>query len=99
MKEKPAAINNRRLTVALSYGGTGAPRVTAKGEGLLGEQIVELAREHGIPIQEDGQLSEALAQVPLGEEIPEALYIAVAEVLALAFRLSGRVPPGNTADD
>jgi len=79
--------------VALHYSGKGtAPRVTAKGSGELAEQIIALAREHQIPLQEDPELIQLLAQIELGDEIPELLYIAVAEVLAFAYYVSGRVP-------
>jgi flagellar biosynthesis protein len=79
--------------VALHYSGKGsAPRVTAKGSGALAEQIIALAREHNVPIQEDRELVQLLAQIELGDEIPELLYIAVAEVLSFAYYVSGRVP-------
>lgn len=77
--------------VALHYDGRGAPRITAKGQGLIAEQILALAREHGVPIKEDLQLVGVLAQIDLGEQIPPALYVAVAQVLAFAYMLSGRV--------
>ncbi len=79
--------------VALRYSGKdSAPRVTAKGSGELAEQIIKLAKEHDIPIQEDQQLLQLLAQIKLGDEIPELLYVAVAEVLAFAYYVSGRIP-------
>lgn len=79
--------------VALQYSGKGsAPRVTAKGSGELAEQIIALAEENDIPIQEDQELVQLLAQIKLGDEIPELLYVAVAEVLAFAYYVSGRVP-------
>ena len=83
------------LAVALRYDGTGAPRVTAKGRAELAERIVAAAREHGIPLQEEPALAAVLAQIPLGDEIPEALYRAVAEVIAFAYLLSGKWPPGQ----
>ena len=67
------------------------PRVIAKGRGQSGEAILALAREHGIPIEENAPLAEALAQIELGDEIPEALYRAVAEVLVFILRASGRL--------
>ncbi|MEJ2480739.1 MAG: EscU/YscU/HrcU family type III secretion system export apparatus switch protein [Acidihalobacter sp.] len=82
----------RLLAVALHYGGEGAPRVTAKGYGAIGEQILERARAHDVPIRQDAELSGLLARVPLGDEIPENLYLAVAEVLAFAYRLSDMAP-------
>lgn len=82
------------LAVALRYDGQGAPRITAKGSGHVADRILALADDHGIPLQEDPELASLLAQVPLGDEIPEALYRAVAEVIAFAYLLSGKRPPG-----
>jgi flagellar biosynthesis protein len=87
-------LNRPDLAVALSYDGRNAPRVTAKGRGALAEQILALAEAHGVPLEQDPELAALLAQIPLGEEIPEALYLAVAEVIAFAYLLSGRRPPG-----
>ena len=78
--------------VALHYDGAGAPRVTAKGSGPVAEQILALAREHGIPLHEDPELVALLGRLDLGAEIPRALYVAVAEVIAFAYYLSGRTP-------
>ncbi len=80
------------LAVALQYDGTNAPRVTAKGRDRLAEQIVQIARQHGIPLQENEPLAAVLSRVELGEEIPESLYLAVAQVIAFAYHLSGKTP-------
>lgn len=82
----------RELAVALKYDGVGAPRVTAKGAGDIAAQIVALAMEHNIPMQENALLAQTLAQLELNEEIPPALYLAVAEIIAFAYYLSGKVP-------
>jgi flagellar biosynthesis protein len=82
-----------RQAVALHYDGKGAPRVTAKGQGYVADAILSRAREHGVPLHEDAMLAATLAQLDLGEEIPEALYRAVAQVLAFAYFLSGKTPP------
>lgn len=79
--------------VALRYDGRNAPRVTAKGRGKVAEQILELAAEAGVPVREDPDLTLLLAQVELGDEVPPELYVAVAQVIAFAYRLSGRGPP------
>ena len=81
------------LAVALRYDRSAVPvpRVIAKGRGETGEAILALAREHGVPIEENAALAEALAQVELGEDIPEALYRAVAEVLIFILRASGKI--------
>ena len=80
-----------QLAVALHYDKKGAPRVIAKGKGTIGTRIIELARAHDIPIEENEVLAGALSNVELGDEIPAELYKAVAEVLIFVLRLSGRV--------
>ena len=62
----------------------------AKGRGTIGEKIIEVAKAHNIPIEENEVLAGALSHVELGDEIPEDLYKAVAEVLVFVLRLSGR---------
>lgn len=78
------------LAVALHYNGNGAPRVVAKGGGQVAERIVETAREHNVPLQEDAALASALARLDLGREIPRELYVAVAHVLAFAWMVTGK---------
>ena len=80
-----------QLAVALHYDRSGAPRVVAKGRGHIGARIVELAKAHDIPIEENEVLAGALSNVELGDEIPAELYKAVAEVLVFVLRLSGRI--------
>jgi len=87
------------LAIALHYDGRNSPRITAKGSGELAERILTLAEEHEIPLQEDAELAALLCQIPLGDEIPEALYRAVAEVIAFAYLLSGKFPPGFKPDE
>jgi flagellar biosynthesis protein len=82
-----------QIAIALHYDkGDGAPRVVAKGKGSLGAKIIEVAKEHDIPIEENEVLAGALSRVELGDEIPAELYKAVAEVLVFVLRLSGRTP-------
>ncbi|WP_029057483.1 EscU/YscU/HrcU family type III secretion system export apparatus switch protein [Stappia stellulata] len=69
------------LAVALRYDNAGAPRVTAKGRGEVAARILETAAAHGVPIEEDAALVQALAQIEIDEEIPIELYEAVAAVL------------------
>ena len=82
------------LAVALLYDGDNAPRVTAKGRGDIAARIFELAQENDIPLNNDPELAAILAQIPLGDEIPENLYRAIAEVIAFAYLISGKRPPG-----
>jgi flagellar biosynthesis protein len=80
-----------QLAVALHYDTSGAPRVVAKGRGSIGEKIIEVAKAHDIPIEENEVLAGALSNVELGDEIPAELYKAVAEVLIFVLRLSGQI--------
>jgi flagellar biosynthesis protein len=80
-----------QLAVALHYDKSGAPRVVAKGRGTIGEKIIEVAKAHDIPIEENEVLAGALSNVELGDEIPAELYKAVAEVLVFILGLSGTV--------
>ncbi|MCS6924376.1 MAG: EscU/YscU/HrcU family type III secretion system export apparatus switch protein [Candidatus Binatia bacterium] len=86
--------NPHRLAVALRYrpDEMAAPKVVAKGAGFVAQRIREIAREKGIPLVENKPLAQLLYRlVEVGEEIPETLYRAVAEVLAYVYRLRQRV--------
>ena len=83
--------DDKRRTAALAYSGEGAPVLVAKGSGTTASEILARAGEHGIPVVEDEQLATALASLPLGDEIPPALYVAVAEVLAHVYRLADAI--------
>jgi flagellar biosynthesis protein len=83
-----AAIDPQQLAVALAYReDEGAPRVVAKGRGLLAEAILARAREAGVYVHESPELVALLMQVDLDSRIPPQLYIAVAELLAWLYRL------------
>ncbi len=86
MKKPPA--DPVRRSVALSYdrGVEPAPRIAAKGEGALSDIILRLARENGIPVENDPILADALFRFPEGDPIPPELYMAVAEVYAFLIR-------------
>ncbi|MCX5906263.1 MAG: EscU/YscU/HrcU family type III secretion system export apparatus switch protein [Deltaproteobacteria bacterium] len=65
-----------------------APKVTAKGSGFVAQKIIELARQHGIPIKEDPALVQILAQLDLNQEIPPSIYVLVAEILAFVYSMN-----------
>ncbi len=74
--------------VALTYDAAdGAPRVVAKGRGLLAEEIIERARAAGVFVHESPELLSLLMQVNMDERIPPELYVAVAELLAWLYRI------------
>jgi flagellar biosynthesis protein len=79
---------DRDVSAALSYTGTGAPRVIAAGRGKVAATILERAREAGVPVHADPELADALAGLALGSEVPEDLWAAVAEALAWAYSVS-----------
>ncbi len=91
-EEKPG---QKSIAVALKYehGKDAAPRVTAKGHGTVAEKIIETAREHGVAVEPNAVLAEALSRVEIDQQIPEELYRAVAEVIVFVMRLSG--PPSS----
>jgi flagellar biosynthetic protein FlhB len=97
-KDVPTAdvvvTNPTEFAVALKYDAEKmrAPRVIAKGQGLIAAQIRQLAIAAGIPILERKPLARALYKlVDVGQEIPEQFYSAVAEILAYVYELSGKL--------
>lgn len=93
----PDARENRgaapRQAAALRYeSGDNAPKVTAIGRGYVADRIIAAAREMGVPVRSDPALSKALAALDLGDEVPEAMYRAVAEALVWAYRLDATRP-------
>ncbi len=85
------------LAAALKYDGKpgSAPRVTAKGRGEVAERIIETARLHGVPVQENSVLVQFLYRLDVDEEIPVELYRAVAEILAFVYSLDERRRAGS----
>ena len=63
-----------------------APKVVAKGAGELAKRIIEIAKKHGIPVEENAPLADVLFKLELNQEIPPELYLAVAEILAFVYR-------------
>jgi flagellar biosynthesis protein len=63
----------------------------ATGRGWLGQKIIDVAREHGVPLEQNPELAEALSQLELDEEIPEQLYRVVAQILGFILRASGHL--------
>ncbi|BBO87094.1 EscU/YscU/HrcU family type III secretion system export apparatus switch protein [Desulfosarcina ovata] len=88
-------MNDRRLkkAAALHYDQAQnmAPRVVAKGKGVIAEKIVELARRNDVPLYEDPNLVNVLEALELESHIPAELYRAVAEVLVFIYRLNGKL--------
>lgn len=86
-----------KKAVALKYtpGESEAPVVVAKGQGKLAESILDKAKEHGVPVQEDAALVEILSKLDLDQQIPEELYQLVAEVLTYVYRADRQAKDGG----
>jgi flagellar biosynthesis protein len=80
------------VAVALVYETPHAPRVIATGRGEIGQKIIDTARAHGVPLEQNPALAEALSTIPLEDEIPAELYRAMATVIAFILKASGQVP-------
>lgn len=92
-EDKPLARNE---AVALAYSaGDAAPRVVAKGQGVVAREIIERAREAGVYVHESPELVSLLLQVDLDARIPPQLYVAVAELLAWLYRLEQGFEAGS----
>lgn len=90
---KSSSLTPQQTAVALTYGkNQGAPKVVAKGRGLIAQAIIERAIQHGIFVHESEDLVGLLMKVELDQEIPPQLYLAVAELLAWLYRLEHKEP-------
>lgn len=86
MKE-PNPIQKKAVALRYQPDLEQAPRVVAKGSGEVAEQIIEKAKAHGVPLQEDPSLVQVLSKIEIDSQIPPELYRVVAEVLSLVYRL------------
>lgn len=92
-----ATPDPRSVAVALAYeSADGAPRVVAKGRGLLAQAIMDKAHEAGVFVHESPELVALLMQVDLDARIPPQLYVAVAELLAWVYRIERGEEPALT---
>ena len=106
MEDVPLAdvivVNPTHFAVALKYDDDkmGAPRVVAKGVDVLAQQIRDVAGHAKVPVVEAPPLARALyATTEIGREIPSALYVAVAQILAYVFRLKQAIAVGDLPPD
>lgn len=89
-----AGRDGPRIAAALRYrGGQSTPTVTAKGRGLVADEIVRRAGDHGVAVHVSNNLAAMLMQVEIDRAIPPQLFQAVAHLLAWLYRLEGRAGP------
>ncbi|MCL1073912.1 EscU/YscU/HrcU family type III secretion system export apparatus switch protein [Shewanella dokdonensis] len=81
-----------KQAVALSFDGKSAPTITAKGQDLLAEEIIAVAKAAGVHIHHDEHLSNFLQMLELGDAIPKELYLLIAELIAFVYMLDGKFP-------
>ncbi len=83
---------DRQLVVALKYirSQDDVPRVVAKGRGVLARRILQLAKEHNVPVHRDEDLVEVLIKLDLGDPIPPELYKVVSEILAYVYTMNAK---------
>ncbi len=84
--ERPRSMPKKAVALKYEPERSSAPVVVAKGQGLLAEEILQKARESGVPVQEDASLVEVLSKLDLEQEIPPELYRLVAEILSFVYR-------------
>lgn len=82
-------MNKKKQAIALKYQADEdiAPKVVGKGKGFVAEEMINRAKEHNVPIQEDASLVELLSELQINEAIPPELYEVVAEVFAFIYRI------------
>lgn len=88
----PASLLNANKAIALSYDGERAPTLSAKGNDELAQAIIQLAIQAKVPIYENAELTQWLSTLDLGDEIPQALYLTIAEILSFVYKLEGKEP-------
>ena len=89
---------NRAVALKYARGEADAPRVTAKGEGLLADKIIEVARAHGVEVRSDRDLVRLLDTVDIDSPIPLEAFQAVAEILSYIYRKQDKLKPPKSGD-
>ncbi len=95
MPDQPSPQKPRRATALRYEKGEHAPKVTATGRGWIAERIIATAVQEGVPVRSDPALAEALGALELDADVPEAMWRAVAETLAWAYRVDARANPSS----
>ncbi|HIG79423.1 MAG TPA: flagellar protein FhlB [Cycloclasticus sp.] len=97
--QQPLSSYLRTFAKTLKYDGESAPTVVAKGRDQLAQEIIALTLANDVPLDNNPALVKLLSSIPLGDEIPETLYIAVAEAIVFAYLLSDKIPDNFSATE
>jgi len=95
--DTPYSDDQLRKAVALFYDGQSAPTITAKGVGIEADAILQVAKQHQVPLCDNAPLVDLLVTLEIGDNIPEALYISIAHIIAFAYEMQGKIPAGFDA--
>jgi len=95
VKEKEIKLLKKAVSLKYEPPTHEAPIVTAKGQGVIAEKIIAIAKKYHIPIKDDPDLVEILSQLNLDEKIPPAVYQVVAEIFAFIYHLNKRYQEQN----
>ncbi|MGF1765900.1 EscU/YscU/HrcU family type III secretion system export apparatus switch protein [Enterovibrio makurazakiensis] len=87
-------MKNPKAAIALRYDGVNAPQVSAKGYDALAEKLIEEMEKNGGLVHSDEALMNWLSALEIGDEVPESVYLVIAELIAFAWYLDGKTPPG-----
>ncbi len=90
MAKKSESILKKAVALGYQERLDNAPKVLATGRGETASKIIQLAKEHGVPIKEDEDLVEILSKLDLGDEIPQNMYKAVAEVFSFIYQMANK---------
>ncbi len=88
MQEKEKKSLKKAVSLQYDPARQEAPVITAKGQGIIAEKIIEIAKKNNIPIKDDPDLIEILSQLELDEQIPPAVYQVIAEIFAFIYDLN-----------
>ncbi|MCC3357488.1 EscU/YscU/HrcU family type III secretion system export apparatus switch protein [Bacillus sp. REN16] len=91
MKKLPEARAMKAIALSYDEKIDSEPKVVAKGKGIIAENIIEMAKAHEIPIQEDAPLVDLLEELKLNDRIPEELYQVIAEIFAFIYKMEKSV--------
>ena len=94
---KDSDFKNNRSAVSLKYDSkiNRSPVVTAKGKGVIADNIIALAKKNNVPIKEDPDLVQLLSKLDINNEIPAALYQVVAELLSFVYKINNQYKQKN----